>query len=244
METVLKNYWTALSDAITLTQAALRKVPPAYDYVLGRGLTEDLLTKWSIGYWDPAVTDILLSRGYEVSQLEKFGLGNALHQRITIPLMDLRGKPLAFVARSAPFAEIHPVRYLYPRKDFPYYDQRSHLLGLNFVIRQQPDYVALVEGPIDAILSQSIDVPAVSPHGTRVTQEQGLLLRSVTEHLVVVPDPDDSTGQNLLRRVDKNRRFLPSNISFCRLPPGKDPAELAVDNPLLYLNCLSSRVEL
>lgn len=199
------------------------EIPRAYlEY---RGVRPEDVDAWKIGFWSPEAPVVMATLGYSQSDLDRAGLGSIMNGRITLPMFDTSGTPLALIGRVMPGSNSH-IKYLYPGKT-PIVDVRSHIFGLHRLIQHFPPAQTpiLVEGPLDVIVGQSYDLPMVSAHSLSFTQEQALLLRAYNRHeMIVMPDSDEE-GQRILNSVSKHRDFLPERVKIAELPAGYDPAE-------------------
>jgi DNA primase len=86
---------------------------------------------------------------------------------------------------------------------------------------------ALVEGPLDAIACWDASVPALALHGSRCTDDQAKILRSLGVHTVVVMTDNDRPGDEVVHQIKQTLPGITVLVGWYR--PGwnaKDPGEL------------------
>ena len=227
----------------------------AKEYLLSRGISEDSIKKWRLGYapntWR-GLSDFLVSRGYKRDEVIKAGLAvkkessfeqsntswdsyDRFRGRIMFPIFDLQDNVIGFGGRI-----FHPdsdqdssePKYLNTPNTL-IYDKSRVLYGLNkakMEIREKNEAV-LVEGYTDVILSSQAGVRnVIATSGTALTLEQLKILSRYTKNLVFSFDMDVA-GQSATKRGIDIAQLQGFNIKIISLPEGKDPADVAGDNP-------------
>jgi DNA primase len=136
---------------------------PARVYLAERGLTQEVIERFELGYavasWD-ALLRVLKKKGYPDKVLEAAGLSvprqsgsgyyDRFRNRLMIPIWDVSGKVIAFGGRAL---ESKEVKYL-NSPETALYRKGAHLYGLNVAARaiRERKVVIVVEGYFDAIM--------------------------------------------------------------------------------------------
>jgi DNA primase len=175
---------------------------PARAYLAERGLSQDIIERFELGYalprWD-ALLRVLKARRYPDKVLEAAGVcvprqsGSGYYDRfrnrLMIPIWDVSGKVIAFGGRALESTE---VKYL-NSPETALYRKGAHLYGLNLAARaiRERKAVIVVEGYFDAIMLHAHGFDnAVAALGTALTSDQARLLGRYAETVVLLFDPD------------------------------------------------------
>ncbi|HTR88653.1 MAG TPA: DNA primase, partial [Solirubrobacteraceae bacterium] len=215
----------------------------AREYLLGRGLTEQALREFQVGYspsaWDRVLTASLRS-GFSEAELYATGLAQRSQQngrpydrfraRIMFPLANIRGQVLGFGARalgeSAPDGRRMP-KYLNSAEGSLYH-KGLHLYGAHLARPHaaRAGNTILCEGYTDVIaLHQAGLANAVGLMGTALTAEQVSELARMAPTVLLALDAD-SAGQEAMLRAAGLARRRKLELRVVPLPAGTDPAEL------------------
>ncbi len=210
----------------------------AREYLLGRGLGEEILREFRVGY-APSAWDRVLSAsrrgGFSEQELYATGLAqrskengrpyDRFRSRIMFPLADVRGRVLGFGARA--MREEQRPKYL-NTSDNDVYHKGLHLYGSDLARAHaaRAGEVILCEGYTDVIaLHQAGLRNAVGLMGTALTAEQvGELARMASTVLLALDA--DSAGQEAMLRASSLAAKRKLELRVVPLPAGKDPAEL------------------
>ncbi len=209
----------------------------AREYLLGRGLTEETLREFRLGYAPSAWDKILIGSqrsGFTVEELRAVGLvipgrSGGLYDRfrgrIIFPLTDTRGSVIGFGARAlrdnqqpkylnSPESELfHKGRWLYAADR-----ARSHSAKAGEVI--------VVEGYTDVIaLHQAGFRNTVGVMGTALTENQANELSRLAPTITLCLDAD-AAGQEAIARAAQLLRRRERTLRVVALPANLDPAEL------------------
>ncbi len=215
---------------------------PARAYLLGRGLSEEVLREFRVGY-APSAWDRMLraSRTVGFSDEELLAAGlvqrsknrpgqvyDRFRERIMFPSADSRGRVLGFGARA--MRENQQPKYL-NTSDGELYHKRSQLFGIDQARAPaaRAGRMILAEGYTDVLaLHQAGLRNAVGIMGTSFTEEQVTELSRVVAVLELCLDADRAGQDAMLRaaRIASDRR-PPLELRVVPLPEGTDPAELA-----------------
>ncbi len=200
----------------------------ALDFLAKRGLTNETIEKFSLGYalqsWD-ALIQYLYAKGYTRKELVDTGMvseqrddkGDVIpngriydryRNRVMIPIRDSRGYPIGFGARILDPND-SPKFLNSPQTEL--FDKGKTLFALNEAKRsiREKDQVVLVEGYMDVIvLHQAGFTNTVSPMGTALTDFQAKQLTRQTKRIVLALDADAAGDHGALRGIDVIRSVL------------------------------------
>jgi DNA primase len=210
----------------------------ARDYLLGRGLREEILREFHVGYapsaWDRVLTGSLRG-GFTEAELYATGLAqrsqenrrlyDRFRSRIMFPLADTRGRVLGFGARALS-AEQRP-KYL-NTSDNIIYHKGLHLYGADLARAHaaKAGQTILCEGYTDVIaLHQAGFRNTVGLMGTALTAEQVGELARMAPTVLLALDAD-SAGQEAMLRAAGLAAKRKLELRVVPLTAGTDPAEL------------------
>jgi DNA primase len=210
----------------------------AREYLLGRGLGEEILRAFRVGY-APSAWDRVLSAsrrgGFSEAELYETGLAqrskengrpyDRFRSRIMFPLADVRGRVLGFGARA--MREEQRPKYL-NTSDNDIYHKGLQLYGADLARAHatKAGEVIVCEGYTDVIaLHQAGIRNAVGLMGTALTGEQVGELARMAQTVLLALDAD-SAGQEAMLKAFRlaNKRKL--ELRVVMLPAGTDPADL------------------
>jgi DNA primase len=214
----------------------------ARDYLLGRGLGEDILREFRVGYapsaWDRMLTASRRA-GFTEEELLGAGLAQRSHsspgrifdrfrERIMFPAADARGRVVGFGARAMR-ANQQP-KYL-NSADGELYHKRQVLFGIDLAraAASRAARVILVEGYTDVLaLHQAGLRNSVGIMGTSLTEEQVVELERLVGSAGVLELclDADRAGQDAMLRAERLAAGHRLELRVVDLPEGSDPAEL------------------
>ena len=211
----------------------------ARTYLIGRGLTEETLREFRVGYAPSAWDRILLASrraGFSDEELLAVGLAqrsqsrpgsifDRFRERIMFPLADSRGRVLGFGARA--MRENQRPKYLNTSEN-DLYHKGNQLFGIDLARgpASQAGRVLLVEGYTDVLaLHQAGLRNAVGIMGTALTEEQLRELERVARVLELCLDADGA-GQEAMLRAARLASGRSLELRVVALSEGADPAEL------------------
>ena len=184
----------------------------AMEYLSERGITKDIITKYSIGLAPKAYSKLydLLRTKYTDEILEKAGLIvkfknegyiDRFRHRIIIPIQNEFGDYVAFGARA--IEKDQTPKYL-NSSDSLIYNKSRLLFGLYTAkdAIKRDDYIILMEGYFDVISAQAHGIEnAVATCGTSLTSEHiKLLSRYSPSRKIFLSFDTDSAGQKATNR--------------------------------------------
>ena len=226
---------------------------PAKKYILERGIKEESIKKWRLGYapdvWQ-SLSDFLESRNYKKQEIERAGLAltsekgsfyDRFRGRIIFPIFDLNSQVVGYGGRVFKEKDKAEVAKYVNTPNTLLYDKSKILYGLDKakVEIRKKDSCILVEGYTDVIMAyQAGTLNVVATSGTALTPFQLKILKRYTENLILGFDMDVAGDSATKRGIDL-AQTLGFNIKVLRLPEGKDAAEIIFKNPKEWEEALS-----
>jgi DNA primase len=231
----------------------------AREYLSGRGVTSDTVAKFRIGYAPDDFNhmreqlgkhfaeDVLRASGLFSSKEQPDGGHGTLYarfrKRITFPICNEQGKPIAFTARALDNEDEkgRPVAKYLNSPETALYTKGQVLFNLDkakTAIRQH-DFALLVEGQMDCISVYMAGVqPVVATSGTAFTEMQVRLLGRFTRNVIVNFDPDDA-GQNAARKALALLTEEDFQVKVMTLEGGLDPDRFLREHGVeAYMNAI------
>ncbi len=219
---------------LLLTSAAAK---PARDYLTGRGLTQETLVKFQLGYapddWE-VLKKYLIDKGYAEKELLQGGLinqsdsGNKTYDRfrhkIMFPICDIKGNVTGFGARvlddSLP-------KYINSPQTLVF-DKSGSLYGINNAAEaiKKENLAVFVEGYLDVIIPHQYGFTnVVASMGTSITERQISIVKRLTSNVALAMDAD-AAGEEAMLRTVQYENLLNAEVKVILLPAGKDPDEV------------------
>ena len=205
----------------------------AHEYFRNRGLSEETIKKFGLGYSDKYSDDLyryLRSKGYEDELLkdsglmsidEKRGGHDKFWNRAMFPIMDVRGKVIGFGGRVMGDGE---PKYLNSPETM-IFDKSRNLYGLNLARTTKKNQILLCEGYMDVIaLHQAGFDNAVAALGTAFTVGHANLLRRYTKEVYLTFD-SDGAGIRAAKRAIPILKEAGITAKVINMQPYKDPDE-------------------
>lgn len=208
------------------------------NYLYARGFDDKIIERFRLGFApsNNGLKALLKSRNIEEKEMAELGLiaipedGRQSHDffrnRVMIPIMDRRGKVIAFGGRVMDKSQ---PKYL-NSPETPIFNKRRILYNYNYArdLGYEAKRLIICEGYMDVIAMDKYGVGyAVAPLGTALTEEQ------IQEAWKVVPEPiccfdGDAAGiRAAVRSVDRVLPLLKPGYSlqYAFLPDKMDPDE-------------------
>ena len=236
----------ARAEALYTAELTLGKEVPgtAYAYAKSRGLTDETIAQWGLGYapeaWR-AVLEKLTEAGFTNQELIAAGLVkeadekkgtfyDRFRNRLMFPIRDSAGRTVAFTGRALDPND--QAKYLNsPETDL--YRKSEILFGMDKAkdaIRQR-GFALLVEGQMDLLhLHQIGFTNTIALSGTALTPQHLSLIKRYADNLMLALDSDraglNASMKNAISALKGGMR-----VKAVKLPQGKDPADLAIEDP-------------
>ena len=194
----------------------------AYAYLTGRGLSEETIKKFGLGYSDKFSDDLykfLKSKNYSDMLLRDSGLFNVderhgMYDKFWNRVIGFGGRVMG---------DGKP-KYL-NSPETKIFDKSRNLYGLNVARTTRKNYLILCEGYMDVIsMHQAGFTNAVASLGTALTSGHASLLKRYTQEVLLLYDSDDAGVRAALRAIPILREAgVTSRV--VNLRPHKDPDE-------------------
>jgi DNA primase len=209
----------------------------AREYLAGRGLREEVLRDFGVGYAPSAWDKLLVAgqrAGFSVEELRGVGLVqrgrsggeyDRFRERIMFPIRDRRGRVLGFGGRA--MRSDQGAKYVNTAEtDFFHKSQILYGVDRAKAAIAKAGRAVVVEGYTDVIaLHQAGVEEAVGVMGTAITGDQVAALSGMVDQVVLALDADSAGQEAMLRAQDvaAGRRM---RLRVAAMPAGEDPAEM------------------
>jgi DNA primase len=236
--------FAAMESATAFFEGELKKKPAAVAYLRERGLTDETIAGFRIG-WAPnewrALTTHLGAKNHAEADIEKAGLAkrtdkgmyDRFRSRIMFPIADSAGRIVAFSGRifiepgAKPIEGQEPPKYL-NSPETPLFHKSRILYGYDRAKLSIRKYncTVLVEGQMDLVMSHQAGwTNTVAVSGTALTEEHVALVHRLSDNLILALDADEAG----IRAAAKSARIALAagmDVKVAELPDGLDPADL------------------
>lgn len=231
-----ENLRAAMAEAQSFFREQLPRSPEAMAYCARRGLSDDVLEQWGLGYapeGGEALTARLKRKGFALSDCKTAflvdqdasgGFYDKFRGRLMFPIWNEKGELIAFGGRI--LAQGEP-KYI-NSSDTPLFSKSRVLYGMNFARAelQKSHRAVLVEGYLDVIACHRAGLTsALASLGTAFTPEHAKLLRRWVEEVVILYD-SDSAGQNAAAKAAPILAAEGLKVRVALMPEGEDPDTL------------------
>lgn len=217
-------------------QAQLKKSAKTLTYLETRGLSEDIIQRFNLGFAPPGWDNVLRQfahSGETKAQLLQTGMliksdqgkiYDRFRDRLMIPIKDHRGRVIAFGGRT--FGDDTP-KYL-NSPETPLFHKGSELFGL-YEARQSKtvlEFFLIVEGYMDVITLHQFGITqAVGTMGTATSAKHLQRLFRYTKNLIFCFDGDNAGADAAWRALENSLPILSDGVQirFMFLPKDQDP---------------------
>jgi DNA primase len=241
---LLDEIYRANKAARAFYQAELRspRGAQAQAYVLKRGLSEEDLSRYGVGFapdaWDGLV-NVLRREKIAPEAAERAGLIRArerggghydlLRNRLVFPIEDARGRTIGFGGRA--LAKEQEPKYL-NTPESPVYRKREAFYGFPSALEalRTRERAVIVEGYFDRIAMDRAGVgEALATCGTALSEDHARALRRRVRDVVMFFDGDEAGQRAMLRSLEM---LLPQGlrIAAATIPGGLDPDEFLAEH--------------
>ena len=204
-----------------------------YQYLKKRGLSEETITAFGLGYSNKYSDDLyryLKTKGYSDTLLakaglisidEKHGVYDKFWNRVMFPIMDVNNHVIGFGGRV--MGDAKPKYLNSPETEV--FDKSRILYGLNRARTSRKSYFLICEGYMDVIsLHQAGFTNAVASLGTALTTGHASLIKRYVNEVYLTYDSDEAGTKAALRAIPILREAGIS-AKIIRMEPYKDPDE-------------------
>ena len=205
----------------------------AHSYLTKRGLSEETITAFGLGYSNKysddlyrylkmkGYSDTILSKAGLISVDEKNGIYDKFWNRVMFPIMDVNNRVIGFGGRV--MGDAKPKYLNSPETEV--FDKSRNLYGLNRARTSRKSYFLICEGYMDVIaLHQAGFTNAVASLGTALTTGHASLIKRYVNEVFLTYDSDEAGTKAALRAIPILREAGIS-AKIIRMEPYKDPDE-------------------
>jgi DNA primase len=212
----------------------------AREYLAGRGLAEQTLKDFGVGFAPSAWDKILVAgqrAGFTVPEMGSVGLVqrgrsggeyDRFRSRIMFPIRDARGRTLGFGGRA--MRDDQGAKYV-NTAETDFFHKSEILYGLDRARAAiaKANRAVVVEGYTDVLaLHQAGLEGAVGVMGTAITPQQVQTLSGMVSEVALALDAD-AAGQNAMLRAQRVAGDRRMRLRVVAMPKGVDPAELMAE---------------
>ena len=229
----------AMAVALAFFKQQLQASQAAKDYCKLRGLDDDVVAAWDIGYgpnMGEALATELKKSGHKLSACQELflvdgneqqGYGDRFRGRLMFPIRDDQGNLVAFGGRI--IGDGRP-KYI-NSSDTPLFSKRRTLYGMHRArdtVRKLRCAV-VVEGYLDVIACHRAGVTnAVATLGTSITEQHVKRLSLWADEVVLLYDSDEA-GRKAAQRATELLTIAGMKVRVALLPEGGDPDTLLAE---------------
>lgn len=203
-----------------------------YKYLRGRGLSDDTIKAFGLGYASNYKDDLyryMRSKGYNDDILKETGLFtfsergvfDKFSNRVMFPIMDVNSRVIGFGGRV--MGEGEP-KYLNSPETLVF-DKGKNLYGMNIARTSRKGSILICEGYMDVIsLHQAGFDNAVASLGTALTPRQASLIKRYSSNVYLTYDSDGAGVKAALRAIPIFKE-AGCTLKVINMKPYKDPDE-------------------
>ena len=204
----------------------------AYDYLRNRGLSEETILKFGLGYSNISSDDLyryLKQKGFDdklladcgLVKVDARGVYDRFWNRVMFPIMDVNNRVIGFGGRV--MGDGLPKYLNSPETSL--FDKSRNLYGLHAAKRSRKDWFLLCEGYMDVIaLHQAGFTNAVASLGTAFTLQHAILIKRYVKQVVLTYDSDNAGIHAALRAIPI-LKGAGISARVLNMKPYKDPDE-------------------
>jgi len=232
----------------------LKKNLEAKNYLLERGLKEETIKDFGIGFAPPewrGLLNYLRNKNYSDKEIEKAGMlvrsdkgiYDRFRGRIMFPIFDGSGRVVGFSGRifGGGKKEEETAKYINTPQTI-IYDKSKILYGFDRAkdeIRRTNKCI-LVEGQMDLIMSHQAGVKnAVAVSGTALTDYHLNIIKRLSDNIIMAFDKDEA-GLAAAKRAIDMALLNDLEVKIAVIPFGKDPADTIKNNPDVWITAVNN----
>lgn len=253
---------TLLKDATEHFEKNLTDSPEAMKYLLDRGLSEETIKVFHIGYAKNEWRDLfvyLASRGYQPEEMEDAGLmiqardadGNTkgwydrFRGRVMFPIRNVSGATVGYSGRILPSLvdpSVAQGKYV-NTPETPLYHKSKILFGYDTAKKKMSEVksVVVVEGQMDLCMSYQAGIHnTVAVSGTAFTDEHIHIIKRFCDNVILSFDTD-TAGQNALKKTALLCLLGGIDVYVVGDIGTKDPADLIQENSAAWIQAIEKK---
>ncbi len=243
-----------MEDATRFYEGEITHNPEALSYLKKRGLTDETLKDFRVGYapdgWT-ALVNFLKQKGVRDASIEKAGLAipgkNGIYDRfrgrIMFPICNTQGKVVGFSGRIFPEKKDDKEMAKYVNSpETPLYNKSNILFGYDKAKSAflKEGTCILVEGQMDLLMAhQAGNKNTVAASGTALTENHLKLIKRFTDKLLLAFDADNA-GVRASERGVGLALNQGMDVKIIALPDGIDPADAILKDKSIWEKAVSS----
>lgn len=230
-------------DAAIYFHRNLEKNKDALEYLKNRGLSEDTIKSWGLGYapaeWRNLVNYLSTQKKYSLDTIIKAGLAikkdnstpfDRFRGRIMFPLFDASKRIVGFTGRIYPHND-DDAKYL-NSPETPIFQKSHYLYGLHEARNhaRTSKTMLVVEGQMDLLASYEAGVGnTVAVSGTAFGEHHAKLIQRYADEVIFAYDEDKAGTQALMRSIESSYKagIRPRAIP---ISGAKDPSIIVLEN--------------
>ncbi len=223
----------------------IEKSSMARDYIAKRKIDAKTVAKYGLGFSldDNGLTKYLKEKGFKeenmiatglIGRSEKGFLYDKFKNRFMFPIFDVQKRLIAFGGRTLESSDVIKAKGIPKYVNSPenlIYTKGKHLYGLNVAkagASGKLKKILVVEGYMDVISPHQAGITnVVASLGTALTEQQGRLLRSYADEVILSYDSDEAGQKAILRGIDI-MQALNVPIRVLKMSGAKDPDEYVI----------------
>ena len=245
-----------LKDATEHFEKNLQSSPEAKQYLQDRGLTEETIKTFHVGFAKNEWRDLfiyLASKGYQQEEMEAAGIMiktekgyyDRFRGRVMFPIRNVSGATVGYSGRILPqFVDpsVSQGKYVNTPETALYHKSKI-LFGYDTAKKAMSEQksVVVVEGQMDLCMSYQAGIHnTVAVSGTAFTDEHINLIKRFCDTVVLSFDTD-SAGQNGLRKTALLCLQGGLDVYVVGDIGTKDPADLILENPVSWKESIEKK---
>lgn len=251
-----------LKDATEHLEKNFHNSPEAREYILGRGITEETIKTFHIGYAKNEWRDLfmfLAAKGYQPEEMVEAGVVieakddhgktkgwyDRFRGRIMFPIRNVSGVTVGYSGRIMP-ALVDPTvaqgKYV-NTPETPLYHKSKILFGYDTAKKKMAESksVVVVEGQMDLCMSYQAGVHnTVAVSGTAFTDEHIHIIKRFCDTVILSFDTDDA-GQNAFKKTALLCLLGGLDVYAVTGLDTKDPADLIKEDAHKWLQAIEKK---
>ncbi len=238
--TAFDELYQVMAQAAQYYRQQLRQSQAAIDYLKKRGLTGEIARDFGLGYAPPGWDNLLKTLGTDsdmrkrllktglIKQKESGRRYDHFRDRVMFPILDVRGRVIAFGGRKLSKSE-HEPKYL-NSPETPLFQKSSELYGWYLASKiRSLQQIIVVEGYMDVVALAQYGIPnVVATLGTATTHQHLTRLFRKLPEIIFCFDGDEAGQKAAWRALEMALPLLQDgrSVRFMFLPKGDDPDSL------------------
>ncbi len=251
-----------LKDATEHLEKNFNSSPEAREYILGRGLTEETIKTFHIGYAKNEWRDLFMflsSKGYQPEEMVEAGVVieakddngktkgwyDRFRGRVMFPIRNVSGATVGYSGRIMP-SLVDPTvaqgKYVNTPETALYHKSKI-LFGYDTAKKKMAEVksVVVVEGQMDLCMSYQAGIHnTVAVSGTAFTDEHIHLIKRFCDAVILSFDMDDA-GQNALKKTAMLCLLGGLDVYVVKDIGTKDPADLINEDQTKWVHAIEKK---